>query len=479
MGLGSAGSVPLAKARELAAACRSELPAGRNPLQQRQDQQKAQRVAQGSRKTFGEVADDFIASKSLEWRNAKHLAQWKMTLDVYAGPLRSMPVAEITTEHILAVMQPIWLEKPETASRTRGRIEAVLDAARTRGLIHENAANPARWRGHLDHLLPKRQKLTRGHHAAMLFDDVPAFVARLRKRDAMAALAVEFTILTAARSGEVLGATWSEIDLKGGVWTLPPARMKASRQHRVPLSARALEILHELYANRVSEFVFPGQKPNRPLSPTAMQMVLRRMGVTDITVHGFRSSFRDWCGEMTDSPREVAEAALAHVSGDATERAYRRGDALEKRRELMQRWADWLYPPSDSDTKKHDDGQHCPSLRLGGLAAVGHAIDNSELKLRNSCPTGLDGDRLQEELISPAIALGQEQFQVGPIQNKRSRPKGSLKTVGTKGEEAALYVIEDRCTKYGIARNTVTNTVAKFLAETGEWQAHPRTSKAA
>ena len=355
MGLGSAGSVSLAKARELAAVCRSELVAGRSPLEQRRHQQKAERLARNGQKTFGEVADELIAAKSPEWRNAKHRAQWNMTLEVYAAPLRPMPVADITTDDVLAVLHPIWLEKPETASRTRGRIEAVLDAARARGLMPENAANPARWRGHLDHLLPKRQKLTRGHHAAMPFDDVPAFVARLRKRDAMAALALEFTILTAARSGEVLGATWDEIDLQRGVWTLPPARMKASRPHRVPLSAKALEILQTLNANRVSEFVFPGQKSNRPLSATAMEMVLRRMRVTDVTVHGFRSSFRDWCGEMTSYPREVAEAALAHVSGDATERAYRRGDALEKRRELMAAWAKFLA---------HPEGQNFSKLKL-------------------------------------------------------------------------------------------------------------------
>lgn len=339
MGLGSASSVPLAKARDLAAACRLELAGGQNPLEQRRVREEAERLARDGQKTFGEIADQLIAAKSPEWRNAKHRAQWKMTLEVYAAPLRPMPVADVRTGHVLEVLQPIWLEKPETASRLRGRIEAVLDAARARGLIPEHSANPARWRGHLDHLLPKAQKLTRGHHAAMPFADVPAFVARLRERPALAAMALEFTILTGSRTGEALGARWSEMDLGNGVWTIPANRMKQGREHRVALSSRVLEILRELQAVQSSEYVFPGQKPGRPLSQMSMEMVLRRMKVTDATVHGFRSSFREWCGDATDFPREVAEAAISHVTGDATERAYRRGDALEKRRELMEAWA--------------------------------------------------------------------------------------------------------------------------------------------
>ena len=223
-----------------------------------------------------------------------------------------------------------------------GRIETVLDAARARGLIGQHEANPARWRGHLDKLLAKRQKLARGHHAAMPFADVPEFMARLRQRNAMAALALEITILTAARTSEVLGARWNEIDFKQSIWTVPAARMKGGRAHRVPLSRRALAILEKLNRARTSEHVLPGQRPGTPLSGMAMEMILRRMKIDGATVHGFRSSFRDWCGEETTFPREVAEAALARVAGDQTELAYRRGDALEKRRALMEAWATYL-----------------------------------------------------------------------------------------------------------------------------------------
>jgi integrase len=265
---------------------------------------------------------------------------------IYCTPLRSRPVDEIDTTAVLEVLQPLWASVPETASRLRGRIETVLDAARARGLIGQHEANPARWRGHLDKLLPKRQKLTRGHHAAMSFADVPQFMAHLRQRDAVAALALEFTILTAARTSESLGARWDEIDFKQTVWTVPAVRMKGGRVHRVPLSRQALAILKKLDAARTGEFIFPGQRPGKPLSGMAMEMILHRMKAHGVTVHGFRSSFRDWCGEVSTFPREVAEAALAHVAGDQTERAYRRGDALEKRRALMEAWAIYCEPKS-------------------------------------------------------------------------------------------------------------------------------------
>ena len=253
------------------------------------------------------------------------------------------------TEAVLGVLQPIWQTTPETASRLRGRIETVLDAARAKGHIARNEANPARWRGHLDKLLSKRQKLTRGHHAAMAFDDVPEFIGKLRERPAIAAMALEFLILTAARSGEVLGARWAEMDMVAKVWTVPAARMKAGREHRVPLAGRALAILDEAVKGRTGEFVFSGQRADKHLSGMAMEMLLRRMKAASVTVHGFRSSFRDWCGEATSFPREIAEAALAHVSGDATERAYRRGDALEKRRTLMEAWANYCEPTLGSN----------------------------------------------------------------------------------------------------------------------------------
>jgi integrase len=231
---------------------------------------------------------------------------------------------------------PIWQSKAETAARLRGRIERVLDAARAKG--YRTAENPARWRGHLESLLPKRQRLTRGHHAALPFSEVPDFLARVRDMEGCGARALEFLILTAARTGEVIGTRWDEIDFSEKVWTVPASRMKAEREHRVPLTTRALRILNDMAAVRTSDFVFPGFRRDRSLSNMAMRMTARRAGITQ-TVHGFRSAFRDWAGECTNFPREIAEAALAHVVGDATERAYRRGDALEKRRALMEAWA--------------------------------------------------------------------------------------------------------------------------------------------
>jgi integrase len=251
--------------------------------------------------------------------------------------LRAKPVDTIGTDDVLAILKPIWTTKAETASRVRGRIEKVLDAAKAKGF--REGENPARWRGHLDHLLPKPSKLARGHHAAMPYEIVAAFVGDLREREATAALALEFCILTAARSGEVLGARWPEFDLDKKIWTVPANRMKAGREHRVPLSARAVSILKQLEKIKTGEFVFPGQARNRPLSNMAMEMVLRRMKIENATVHGFRSSFRDWAGNVSSFPREVTETALAHVIGDKAEQAYRRSDALDKRRKLMEAWA--------------------------------------------------------------------------------------------------------------------------------------------
>ncbi|MBQ0820180.1 integrase arm-type DNA-binding domain-containing protein [Microvirga sp. HBU67558] len=331
MGLGALRDVPLAKARERAAEARQKLADGVDPIAARDNKPQVL--------TFGEAADALIESMSSSWRNEKHHAQWKMTLTVYCEPLRAKPVTEIGTEDVLKVLKPLWTTKAETASRLRGRIERVFDFARARG--QGSGENPARWRGHLEAVLPKRAKLTRGHHKAMPFDEVPEFLVALREREGIAARALEFAILTAARSGEVFGALWDEVDLEARVWTVPAARMKAGREHRVPLSARAVEILREMEQKRLSNLVFPGIKPKRPLSTMALEMVLRRMKV-DVTVHGFRSAFRDWAGERTHFPREVAEAALAHLVGDAVERAYRRGDALEKRRKLMDAWSSFL-----------------------------------------------------------------------------------------------------------------------------------------
>ncbi|MCB1528874.1 MAG: tyrosine-type recombinase/integrase [Hyphomicrobiaceae bacterium] len=255
------------------------------------------------------MAGDLMAAKSPAWRNAKHRAQWRMTLEVYAGALNDKLVDEITTEDVLAVLQPIWSTKPETASRTRGRIEAVLDAAHARGFIASGTANPARWRGHLDHLLPKRDKLSRRHHAALAWEELPAFMHELRERPATAARALEWCILTAARIGEALGTRWREIDREGEVWECPAECMKAGKSHRVPLSPAALALLDSMPAGGPDDFVFPGAKHGKPLSNMVMKALFKRMGRDNITTHGFRSTFRDWAGEATSHPREVCEAA--------------------------------------------------------------------------------------------------------------------------------------------------------------------------
>jgi len=329
MGLGSADAVPLADAREKAAAARRMIAQGLNPI----DERKRDRGIP----SFGEMADEVRESLSAGFRNEKHKAQWKSTLASYAGSLKDKPVDIITTDDVLAVLKPIWTVKLETASRVRGRIEKVLDGAKAKGF--REGENPARWRGHLDHLLPKQTKLARGHHAAMPYADVPSFLASLRERDALACTALEFCVLTAARSGEVLGMRWSEVDLENATWSVPKERMKAGRPHRVPLSGRAVAILRRLERTRGDgEFVFPGHAKGKPLSNMAMGMALRRLKL-GVTVHGFRSSFRDWGGNETTFPREIVETALAHVVGDKAEQAYRRSDALERRRKLMEAWA--------------------------------------------------------------------------------------------------------------------------------------------
>jgi integrase len=325
MGLGPARDVPLARARERAVDARRHLLAGRDPLAMRAKRQTM---------TFGEAAEALLESMSPSWRNAKHRAQWVMTLRVYGAPLAKLPVTDVMTDDVLRVLKPLWFAKAETASRLRGRIERVLDFAKARGV--RSGENPARWRGHLDAILPKRPKLTRGHHKAMPFADVPGFMDALREMEGVAPKALKFTILTAARSGEVLGARWDEIDLDAKLWTVPATRMKGAREHRVPLSGHAVAIVKEMAKVRTSDFVFPGLKPGKPLS--GMEKLLRR-AKADVTVHGYRSAFRDWAGERTSFPREIAEAALGHLVGDAVERAYRRGDALDKRRKLMDAWA--------------------------------------------------------------------------------------------------------------------------------------------
>jgi integrase len=285
--------------------------------------------------TFKAVAERYIADNRDSWRNPKHRQQWDNTLSSYVYPvIGDLPVAEVGKAHVLQILEPIWKAKPETASRIRGRIETVIDAATAREL--RTGENPARWRGHLAHVLPKRSRLTRGHHRALPYADLPAFVEKLRSRKAMAALALEFTILTAARTGEVIGATWDEIDFAKKVWTVPAHRMKAGKEHRIPLSPRAIEILEALKPTG-TPFVFAGERGGK-LSGMAMAMLLRRMG-TDVTAHGFRSAFRDWAAECTAYPNEVCEAALAHTIGNRVEAAYRRGDLFDKRARLMTDWS--------------------------------------------------------------------------------------------------------------------------------------------
>ncbi|MEI7601518.1 MAG: integrase arm-type DNA-binding domain-containing protein [Aestuariivirga sp.] len=337
LGPAGAGGLSLAEARGKAAEIRAQRLRGLDP--------KAERKA-AAVPTFGIFADEYIDTHASRFKSPKHLAQWRMTLgDTYCGAIRGKLVSEIGTDDVLAVLKPIWGTVPETASRIRGRLENVLDAAKARGF--RAGENPATWRGHLRAILPARQKLTRGHHAALPYDDVPAFMAALRARQSLAAMALELAILTACRSGEVLGARWEEIDLKKGVWIIPKERMKAGLAHRVPLSKRAVALLKGL--PQVNPYVFPGQAPGKPLSGMAMEMQLRRMDRNDITVHGFRSTFRDWSSEQTSFPHETCEHALAHRISDKAEAAYRRGDQFEKRRELMQAWARWCEPKLGSN----------------------------------------------------------------------------------------------------------------------------------
>lgn len=332
-GLGPASTVTLAEARTKAAECRKMLVIGVDPL----DAKKAAAAAARGRKTFGGCAEELIAAKRSEWRSAVHAHQWQQSVQDYCASIRDLPVDAVDTAAVLSVLQPIWATIPETATRVRGRIEAVLDYAKAHEL--RDGENPARWRGHLSLILPKRAKLSRGHHAAMPYAAVPAFSARLRELNSVPARALEFLILTAGRLGEVLGARWDEIDIEAAVWVVPAGRMKAAAEHRVPLSTRAIAIVAAMGELRTGDLLFPGRCRGRPLSATPVRRLCQ-----DHTVHGFRSAFRDWAGEETNFQRELAEAALAHAIGNAVEQAYRRGDALEKRRALMEAWAAYCEP---------------------------------------------------------------------------------------------------------------------------------------
>jgi integrase len=341
VGLGAAGpgGISLADARTARDALRLKVKAGIDPLQERQQEaEEALAMAQAANVagiTFKAAAEAYIGTNEASWRNDKHRQQWRNTLATYVYPvIGELPVAEVGTAHVLQILEPIWKAKAETASRVRGRMETILDAAKARG--YREGENPARWRGHIAQILPTRSRLTRGHHKALPYDTVPSFIAALHQRKAVAALALEFTVLTAARTGEVIGAKWGEVDLEKEIWTIPASRMKAGKEHRVPLSSRAVEILKAVQELR-KEWLFPAARGGA-LSGMAMSMLLRRMQV-DVTVHGFRSSFRDWCAESTGYAHEVAEMALAHTIDNKVERAYRRGDLFDKRRRLMDEWA--------------------------------------------------------------------------------------------------------------------------------------------
>ena len=338
IGLGAEAAVSLAAARKLAGDMREAVALGHDPRAIAAQKPEADEPAIV---TFGAFAETYIASVEGGWRNEIHRQQWRNSLRDHAGALKNKLIADIVTDDVLAVLQPIWLSKSETASRVRGRIEKILAAAKARGLRPIDAPNPALWKGHLEVLLPKRLKLTRGHHTALPWREAPTFMAALRKRPALAARALEFTILTAARSGETLGATWGEVDFGENLWTIPGHRMKADVQHVVPLSEAAIAILEALKPDepKVQDLIFAVGGAAR--SNMAMAMLLRRMG-RNVTTHGMRSTFRDWAGDATEFPRDLIEQALAHTISDKAERAYRRGTAIERRRTVMQRWAEYL-----------------------------------------------------------------------------------------------------------------------------------------
>jgi len=343
MGLGGYPDVTLAGAREAARAARAKIKAGIDPIAEARAARSVLKAAMAGAWTFDACATDYIKAKASEWKNAKHAKQWTNTLTKYASPkIGTLQVRDVELPHVLSVIEPIWSTKTETANRVRNRMELVLDWATVRG--YRKGLNPARWRGHLDKVLAKPSKVSKvAHHPALPDVDVGAFMRDLRKGEGMGARALEFVILTACRSGEVRGATWQEIDLGAATWTIPASRMKADREHRVPLSVPALRLLRALPRIPGVDLVFAAPRGG-VLSDMTLTAVLRRMSV-DVVPHGFRSTFRDWCSERTNYPHEVAEMALAHAVGNRTEAAYRRGDLFEKRRELMTLWAKFINTP--------------------------------------------------------------------------------------------------------------------------------------
>jgi integrase len=344
MGLGGLHKVSLADARKKAGDARLLLSERHDPLTQRnlQDVQHSvsEKLEAAASMTFDQCADAYIKAHEAAWKNEKHRQQWRNTIETYVAPVfGSTSVQAVGTDHIVRVIEPIWSKKTETARRLRARIEVILDWAKVRG--YRTGENPARWRGHLSHLLPSPKKLRPvKHHAALPYTEIPQFMKELRDTEGTASLALEFLVLTAARTGEVIYARWSEIDFKSRTWIVPSARMKAQREHRVPLSAVAMIVLREA-KDLKGNYIFPGRTPATPLSNMALLMTLGRMNRGDITAHGFRSTFRDWAAERTDVSNEVVEMALSHATGNKTEAAYRRTDFFEKRRGLMEAWAEY------------------------------------------------------------------------------------------------------------------------------------------
>ncbi|MGR9420643.1 tyrosine-type recombinase/integrase [Rhizobium leguminosarum] len=336
MGIGPLHTVGLADAREKAEEARKLVRAGVDPVAVRHEE----RTDTPKAMTFGAYADAFVdaAVKAGRWRGAKTEARWRNLLENHAKPIRAKTLANVKTKDVINVLNPIWGSKQETAEKLREAIERVLDAAKVEG--HRAGDNPAAWKGNLEHAMHKPNQLTAtSHHAAMPFADLPAFMKKLAKVKGVSARALELTILTGVRSGEARGAVWSEIDLETSVWTIPAIRMKGGKLHRVPLSKEVAGLLRTMKGQSVNDFVFPGVRDKKPLSDASLGKAMKSAGGKDITVHGFRSTFRDWATEVAHAPREIAEAALAHVVGDAVERSYARSDALERRRALMQEWA--------------------------------------------------------------------------------------------------------------------------------------------
>jgi integrase len=337
--------VSLAEARELAVDCQRKLRAGIDPIDEKKAARLVVKLERAKAMTFKQCAEAYIAAHERGWKNPKHAAQWPSTMEAYVYPVfGALPVAAADTGLVMKAIEPLWTTRTETASRVRGRIESVLDWATTAG--YRTGENPAWWKGHLENLLPKKSKVAPVKNlAALPYLELPAFMAELGREDGIGALALQFTILTAARTGEVINARWDEINFAEKLWTIPAERMKAGREHRVPLSAPVIEILATMQRLPPSPFVFPANR-RRPVSNMIMLMTLRRMGRADLTVHGFRSCFSDWCAERTAFPSEVREMALAHQVGDKVEAAYRRGDLFEKRRQVMDAWARFATSPA-------------------------------------------------------------------------------------------------------------------------------------